>query len=70
MITPKQLGIKAKQRGINVPSLDETFAKLLLKIDAEKKIEHLTQWWEGWYEAFDEAILMQQRYFTPAYARA
>ena len=56
MITPKQFGNTAKKSGINAPTLDEKFLQWLSKIEADKKLEHLVQWWEGWYEAHDESL--------------
>lgn len=68
MINPKQYGKSAKKSGINAPTLDEKFSIYLAKLEADKKLEYLTQWWEGWYEALHESISLQATYLSPKHA--
>lgn len=64
MTTAKEFGKNAKQNEINAPTLDEKFLQWLATINSEKKIDNLVQWWEGWYEALDESLLLQSGRFT------
>lgn len=72
MANPREFGKIAKRNGINAPTLDENLSRWLTRINAEKNIDHYVQWWEGWYEAQDESIALQNvnltRKTTPVYA--
>jgi hypothetical protein len=60
MITAKDFGKAARINKINAPTLDQHFLNWLKAINAENRIHHFVQWWEGWYEVIDESLSLQE----------
>ncbi len=59
-MTPKELGKWAKIVGINAPSLDAGFSCWIKNATSEERKQYLIEWWDGWYDALDESISVQQ----------